>query len=555
MSSSQTLRLEIEKLKAKLVDRDAVIADRDAVIADRDRKIEKLASDLNELKVYVNHMLAGRRSTTHDHGSQGLHFGAPESAELDAEDEAAVSDDDGNENGNADAADAADVDRDSKPTNTRGPKLTDTSGLPCEERIHELPEEERICPITGERFVPVGEETFKEIKYRRAKLLVIIHKKIVYGPAPDVAEERKVTTVTAAMPPRALEDCAASTMLLAWLLVQKYANHLPLYRQQAIFARDGLRIARQTLCDWVLAAAAALEPIVACLMTKIRAGPVMQLDDTPVMCHGGKGAKHFQAYLWTFVNPEVSGGVNRFTEGRGSELLAHELEGFAGTLVGDGYSGNRAAANKVTGEIKLAGCYAHVTRKFREVTDAPGSAKLFCADIKRLYAIKQEADEAKLSPEARRKLRKKKSRSVLASLLARARRLRGSFNESGGMAKALGYFLKQRKPLRRFLEDGRIPLDNNSCERSIRPIAIGRRNWLFAGSPRGRRSAAVVYSLLESCKIEGIDPIRCIEDVLVRVATHPANRIEDLLPSRWYATIANDRLSDQAHGPELALAT
>ena len=492
----------------------------------------------------------------HDHDNQGFLFGAPESAEAEAENELADNDED-DDQGN-DEGDADDVEQDAKPAKARGPrgpKIADTSGLPCEERIHELSEEERICPTTGERLVPVGEETFKEIEYRRAKLLVIIHKQVVYGPAPEIAKERKISTVTAPMPPRALEDCAASATLLAWLLVQKYANHLPLYRQQAIFARDGLRIARQTLCDWVLAAAAALEPIVACLMTKIRAGPVMQLDDTPVMCQGGRGATHFQAYLWTFVNPEGSGVVYRFTEGRGSDLLARELEGFAGTLVGDGYSGNRAAANKVTGQIRLAGCYAHVTRKFREVTDAPGSAKLFCADIKRLYAIETEADDAKLSPEARRRLRKKKSRSVLASLLARARRLRGSFNESGGMAKALGDFLNQRKPLRRFLEDGRIPLDNNSCERSIRPIAIGRRNWLFAGSVRGGKAAAVVFSLLESCKIEGVDPIHYIEDVLVRVATHPANRVEELLPARWATTIADGRPRDHVCEPALALTT
>jgi len=542
MSSLQSVRRENKRLRSKL-------KESYAAIVDRDQAIEKLANDLNELKAYVNRVLARRGGkSSRDHEDQGQLFATTESVESD-EGSDAVSDEletdpEADEDDDGPAQDAAEPKgRSRKP---RGPKLVDTSGLPCEEQVHELPPEKQVCPITGEPLIPVGEKIFKEVEYRRAKLLVVIHKRVIYGPPQEIAKERKIAKATAPMPPRALEDCAASATLLAWILVQKYANHLPLYRQQAIFARDGLRIARQTLCDWTLAAAAALEPIVNCLMTKIRAGPVMQLDDTPVMCQRGRGEKQFQAYLWTFVNPEQSGCVYRFTEGRSSELLARELDGFTGTLVGDGYSGNRAAARKVEGPIKLAGCYAHTTRKFRDASDAPGSAQLFRNDIKQLYIVEKEADDAELSAEERLELRYRKSRSILARLLARARSLRGSFSESGKMADALGYFLNQRGPLRRFLEDGRIPLDNNACERAIRPIAIGRRNWLFAGSPRGGRAAATVYSVLESCKIADIDPISYLADVLVRVATHPASRVEDLLPENWTATASKS----EANAPE-----
>src|SRR5690606_28788063 len=243
-----------------------------------------------------------------------------------------------------------------------------------------------------------------------------------------------------------------------------------------------------------------------CLMARTRAGPVMQLDDTPVQCQGGRGEKNFQAYLWTFVNPEVGGVVYRFTSGRAADLLATELSGFAGTLVGDGYGGNRAAADKVPGTIALAGCWAHTTRKFRDAAcEAPGTARLFRDDIKRLYEVEREADEAELDPEQRTELRRQKSRSILATIFARARRLRDDYSDAGKMAKAIGYLLNQRKPLRRFLEDGRIPLDNNACERAIRPIAIGRRNWLFAGSLRGGHAAAVVYTLIECCRIAQVD--------------------------------------------------
>src|SRR5690606_10989075 len=236
---------------------------------------------------------------------------------------------------------------------------------------------------------------------------------------------------------------------------------------------------------------------------------------------------------------EVGGVVYRFTSGRAADLLATELSGFAGTLVGDGYGGNRAAADKVPGTIALAGCWAHTTRKFRDAAcEAPGTARLFRDDIKRLYEVEREADEAEFDPEQRTELRRQKSRSILATIFARARRLRDDYSDAGKMAKAIGYLLNQRKPLRRFLEDGRIPLDNNACERAIRPIAIGRRNWLFAGSLRRSHAAAVVYTLFECCRIAQIDMVSYLADVLVRVATHPARRVDELLPDRWTATVA-----------------
>jgi transposase len=345
-------------------------------------------------------------------------------------------------------------------------------------------------------------------------------------------------------------------MLLAWLLVQKYANHLPLYRQQEIFERDGLRLPRQTMSDWVLGSTDVLLPLVIYKFGQIRAGPVMQLDDTPVKCQGGRGEPHFQAYLWTFVNPEVGGVVYRFTPGRGSDLIADEFGGFEGYLVGDGYSGHRCAANKVAGSIVLGGCWAHTARKFRDaMKEAPGTARLFRADIKRLYEVEREADAAELDHEARKQLRQRKCRSVLAAIFSRARRVREEFSDAGTMVEALRYVCNQRKALRRFLEDGRIPLDNSRCERAIRPIAIGRRNWLFAGSVCGGWAAAVVYSLIESARQAGLDVVTYLADVLNRLPTYPARRIADLLPENWAATVgAPDGAAPSARLPDFTLA-
>lgn len=529
-------QLEIEKLKAQLAARDTELAERDAAIVDRDAKIEKLARDLAMLETHVKRLLAGRRGGYSIPEGQGILF--PNDLGQDVVDATPDETSEG-EQDEEDDDEPADEPQGGRPKpGARKPRKIDTSGLPCEERVHELPEQERVCPDTGQVLVPVGEKVFEEIDFTRAQLTVIRHRQVVYGLPPEQAEERQATPVTAPMPPRPLESCAASAMLLAWLLVQKFANHLPLYRQERIFGRDGLRLPRQTLCDWVLRAAEALWPIVECLLAKIRAGPIMQLDDTPVKCQGGRGESHFQAYLWTFVNPEVGGVAYRFTSGRASDLLAAELGDFEGTLVGDGYGGNRAAADKVSDKIALAGCWAHTTRKFRDaLSEAPGTAQLFRDHIKRLYEVEREADEAEFGPKRRLALRERKSRSILAAILVHARRLRDQFSDAGNMAKAIGYLLNQRKPLRRFLEDGRIPLDNNACERAIRPIAIGRRNWLFAGSLRGGRAAATVYTLIESCKLANADPVSYLADVLVRVATHPASRVEQLLPANWAATV------------------
>jgi len=549
--SAKRLLRDIQKLKTQLAERDAAIVDRDA-------KIESLARDLRTLEHHLRHLLSGRSRGSLLAQGQGTLF--PESPSSDGQTEASAdaASEGGDVGGEADGP-AEEGEEDQSPDSgtskakSRSRKI-DTSALPREERVHELPEEERVCPETGQELVPVGEKVFEEIDFQRAKLTLIRHRQVIYGLPPADAEDRQATPVTAPMPARPLENCAASATLLAWLLVQKYANHLPLYRQEEIFARDGLRLPRQTLCDWVLGAAEALRPIADCLMARIRAGPVMQVDDTPVMCQGGRGEKHFQAYLWTFVNPEVDGVAYRFTAGRASDLLAAELGAFYGFLMGDGYSGNRAAARKVAGTIVLCGCWAHTIRKFIEaLCEAPGTAQLFRADIKRLYEVEREADEGELDHEARAALRQQKSRAPLAALLARARRLREEYSDAGKMADAIGYLLNQRKPLRRFLEDGRIPLDNNACERAIRPIAIGRRNWLFAGSVRGGRAAAIVYTLIESARIAKLDVITYLADVLVRVATHPARRTEELLPEHWAATVGARTSMAVARKVELAL--
>jgi transposase len=349
--------------------------------------------------------------------------------------------------------------------------------------------------------VRVGEAVFEELDYQRAQLRVIRHVQPIYGLPPEEQKHRKDSPVMAELPPRPLERCAASTNLLAWLLTQKFANHLPLHRQEAIFGRDGMRLPKQTLCDWTLAAAEALRPIADRLLQLVCAGVVLQLDDTPVMCQAGCGEPKLPR---VFVDVRQSAGERRrlSIHRRASQLLADEIRGFRGMLIGDGYSGNSAAANKVGGDIVVGGCWAHVARKFRDAeAESPGTAKLLGDDLRALYAVEREANDAQIDREGCVALRRQKSRPILAEIFSRTRRLRGGFSDAGDMAKAMDYVRNQRKALRQFLREGLAPIDNHASERAICPVAIGRKNWLFAGSMRGGRAAAVVYSLVESCKL------------------------------------------------------
>jgi hypothetical protein len=261
----------------------------------------------------------------------------------------------------------------------------------------------------------------------------------------------------------------------------------------------------------------------------------MGLDDTRLKCRGEKGSGYFQAYLWTFVNPDVPGAVFRFTPGRSADHLQVHLEGvLARYLIGDAYAGNSAAAREAGLDVVHGGCWAHVLRYFGEAQKEGGQfAQLFMRDIGALYAIENEANESKLDAIARLALRRARGRPILARILGRTLGWKETFSSSGKMGKAIKYLRNSRRALKCFLLDGRVPLDNNACENAIRPVAIGSKNFLFAGSERGGEAAAIVYSVIESCRRADVDRWEYLRDVLVRVATHPASQVADLLPARW----------------------
>lgn len=541
MSVSATLQKRVRVLEQTLEQRERALVERDEKIAELERQVARIAElereitaleqelrgaarDRAKLEARLKELLAKRRALAD--------LAAPGQLALFSEAEPLATPPCANE-----APDGETTEDEIRPRHKRkhAPREISYAALPREHVQHELPEAERICPITGMPLVVIGEKTSEELEYRQAKLVVIVHHRAVYGLAESDRAERKSEPLLAPMPPRPIENGLAGVGLLAWILVQKYCNHLPLYRQQSIFSRDGFAVPRQTLCDWVMACAYSLGPIQEALKREILASGVLQLDDTPIQCQAGKGAENFKAHLWTYASPLVSGVVFDFAIDWGHEHVAAFLgEKIEGYLVGDGYAGFGVIVQKYPALIE-AGCWAHVLRKFRDaMKELPVEALRMVRRIAKLFDIEREAVEKKLAPEAVRALRTEKSQPVLAEVEAEAQALRSlATSDQGPLAKALTYLENQWPTLVRFLEDGRVPIHNNSCENAIRPIAVGRKNWLFAGSERGGHAAATIYSLIESCKRVDVDPFLYLRDVLVRVCTHPAARVHELVPANW----------------------
>jgi len=333
------------------------------------------------------------------------------------------------------------------------------------------------------------------------------------------------------------------------------ATRLPLYRQEDAFARLHVRLSRTTLCDWFLKSAFALRPIAKEIERQVRAGPILHLDDTLIKCkvmnETSKRLKVKQCYLWAFANPMVSGIVFRFSLGRATRDLADILGGGGEqspveVFVGDGYATNRSAAREAGLDVRHAGCWAHVLRKFRDALgEAPSVMKLFLDDIDLMYEVEERAREEGLGTEELLALRKEETLPILRRVMRRTAGWKKRYSLQGKVADAMRYVRNQRGTLLEFLRDGRVPIDNNVCERAIRPIAIGRRNWLFSGSVDGAEGAAIIYTLVESAKASGVDPLGYLQAVLERQGTWPSNKIEQLTPWAMASELPTYRRRDE----------
>ena len=396
--------------------------------------------------------------------------------------------------------------------------------------VHDVPADELTCPDCGGRRQAFGEEVREQLDYIPASLVVIQHVRPKYA-----CNACQANVIIADRLPEPIEKGLPGPGLLARVIVSKYADHLPLYRQEGILAREGVAISRQTMCGWMARCAELLKPIYDAMVKAVLQSKAIQTDDTPVdvLDPGREGTR--TGRIWIAIGDrDHRYWVYDFTPDRSGDGPARFFKGYRGYLQADAYTGYDALFKD--GKVIEVGCWAHARRKFHEAraTD-PQRAHRALAYIRRLYDVEADAKAAKLDDDARRALRQERSVPILGELFAWLEGVRGQVLPKSPMGEAIGYALNHKAALLRYTEQGFLEIDNNASERGEKTIAIGRKNWLFFGSEGGGATAAILFSLTETCKRLGVEPWAYLRDVLDRVSTHPASRIEELLPDRWEA--------------------
>ncbi|MGB6475033.1 MAG: IS66 family transposase [Candidatus Sulfotelmatobacter sp.] len=399
--------------------------------------------------------------------------------------------------------------------------------LPRETRNY--PPKQNACPDCGGELKHLGEDVSEMLEYVPARF------KVIRQVRPKLACACCERIVQAEAPSRPIERGLAGPGLLAHVLVSKYADHLPLYRQSEIYAREGVELERSTLADWVGGTSALLAPLVEALRRHVMSATKLHADDTPVPVLAPGNGKTKTGRLWTYVRDDRPAGDATpaavwfaYTPDRKGEHPQAHLSKFTGTLQADGYAGFEQLYE--AGGIQEAACWAHVRRKFYDLVVAHKSpvATEALERIGALYAIEKEIRGH--SGEKRRGVRNERARPLLESLQQWLEATLGKLSRKSDTALAVRYALSRWEALLRYVDDGGIEIDNNSAERALRVVALGRKNYLFAGSDAGGERAAAIYSLIGTAKLNAIDPEAYLREVLTRIADHPVNRIGELLP-------------------------
>jgi transposase len=407
-----------------------------------------------------------------------------------------------------------------------------------EEEHHRLTDAERACPACGTHRTEVGTQTTPQLDFKPASVFVRDHIEHKYA-CPDCSTKGDAQFVAARKPVQPLGKGSPGAGLLAFIIVTKYFDHLPLYRQEAIFQRQGLELPRSTTCDWMAQCANCLLALYELMKCAVLQSAALWTDDTPVKLQGGAPDATKLSRLWDYLGDQHHPyNVFDFTVNRRCEGPQQFLKTYSGYLHADAFSGYDALYLPPDGtgtpRITEVACNAHARRKFY---NARGSDELHAhralAYFRQLYEIERQAKG--LSDESRLRLRQDLAVPVLDQFYAWLQEKEKDVLPKSKMGEAFTYALNQRQALCRYTTAGFLTIDNNAAEREMKQIAIGRKNWLFFGSPKGGKTAAVLYSFTSTCRRLGVEPWAYLKDVLTRLPTTSPEQLPNLLPDRWQA--------------------
>lgn len=412
--------------------------------------------------------------------------------------------------------------RSSENVNTGRMKLP--ANLPREQIIIEPGED-----VSGMK--EIGKEITEELEYAPGKLFVKQYVRIKYARANGEG------IVIGELPVRPIDKGIAGPGLLAQIIIDKYTDHLPVHRQIQRFERDGIKLSSSTLTDWISATCELLEPLDEVLRKEVLSSEYLQVDETPikVLDKEKKGTTH-RGFHWVYRSPLKNMVLFDYREGRGREGPQECLKDFKGYLQTDGYTVYEGFASKPS--VTLLHCMAHARRKFDEAKSNDNTrAEYALTEIQKLYAIERQAKVDALPPEQLYVLRQEKSIPVLENLKAWMIENYKAVLPQSTIGQAIFYSLQRWDKLMLYTTDSRLQIDNNLVENAIRPVAIGRKNYLFAGSHNGARRAAMLYSFLGTCKTNNVNPFDWLKDILRKIPTHPVNKLQELLPSQWNSKV------------------
>jgi len=396
--------------------------------------------------------------------------------------------------------------------------------LPRVDVVHDLDEEEKVCGC-GCQLKQIGKEVSEQLDIVPPKVQVIRNIRPKYGcPRCEGVEDDGPSVRIASLPPQIIPKSIATAGLLAHILTAKFVDHLPFYRQEKQLRRLGVDISRISMCRWAMQAGKACQPLLRLLEQEVLAGKLIQIDETTlqVLREPGRSPTR-KSYMWIFRrgDPDRPVLVYQYHPTRSGDVANTFLRDFSGTVQTDGYAGYDFLDSRRS--IRHIGCWAHARRKFTDVTRAlgknrkPGAADKALSYIRKLYAIEKKARTEEYSPEQVHALRQQEAVPVLRSFEQWLRKKQQQTPPRGLLGKAVAYTLNQWPRLTGYVEDGLLTIDNNMAENSIRPFVLGRKNWLFSGTPEGARASALLYSLIETAKANNLEPYGYLRYIFTRL--------------------------------------